>query len=423
MDIIVALIRNGACCVKDLRLLPYSVLHDPSYTAKFYRFPGPHLDQTTPLEVIISLAQLYGCISLSLAGLKMLSSKGVFKLLRLNRTADLFQAANRARREKRETEEKEASSKKQSSSKPDTTANTCDTTDTKADSTNADTAEEFIRKSLAQEANAALRGTWEGMALFVTGVGFFWFSAHSLHVTGTGWIGGLPAFIHALLMMQMALVYFLYTMYKDSARNIRRSKQALLVIEELSAIDDMNKKYKKDKNKKEVAVVETRWLTFETYNLLLGDDWNPFWAKGDVSSVDRMAEGKMFEKEIELLKSNVKSFTESEVIMDSKTAARLEKRAETFKWEGYREFGSLIFNCFAFYGYAMALVSYYFDDEETQPGYIKNCKFGYSNMDADWTGNFVGDVMWTVEPIFIVSMPIVMRLMSKRETNKKIKSD
>jgi len=419
MDLIVSLIRNGACCVKDLRLLPDSILHDPSYTAKLYLFPGPHLDQTTPLEIIISLAQLYACISLSLAGLKMISSKGVFKLIRLNRTAELFQSAKRARREKRVKDEKKASSK------PDATADTCDTTDTDADATNTDTAEELIRESLTHEANAALRGTWEGMALFVTGVGFFWFSAHSIHVTDTNWIGGLRAFIHAFIMMQIALAYFLCCMFKDSARGIRRSEQALLKIGELSAIDDKKKKDKKGKDKKEEATVEARWLTLETYNLLLDDDWNPFWTNGDVSTVDKMAEGKMFEKETEILKSKVKSFTGLDVIMDSETTARLEERAKTLKWDGYRELGCFIFNFFAFYGYAMALIAYYFDDEEIQPGYIKNCKFGYSNIDADWTGNFVGDVMWTVEPIFIVSIPFVMNLMNRRktETDKKIKSD
>jgi len=419
IDLVVALIRNGACCVKDLKLLPESILHDPSYTAKYYQFPPPHLDQTTPLEIIISLAQLYACISLAVTGFKMLSSKGVFKLLRLNRVADLFHAAKREKQERKEKKEKQnREEKKAAPSKPNAATNdTCEATDTAGT-----TAAELVRQSLSHETNAAVRNTWEGMALFVTGVGFFWFSAHSLHVTGTNWIGGMTAFIHAFIVMQTALVYFLYCMLKDGAQALRRSKLALQAIEELSAIDK-DKKATKGKGKKNEDAEAPGWLNFETYNLLLDEDWNPFWASGQVSTVDKMAEGKMFEKETELLKSKVKSLTESDVIMDSDATARLEKRARGLKWEGYQQYVSFILNFFAFYGYMMALVAYYFDDEESQPAYIKNSKLGYSNEDADWTGNFVGDAMWTVEPILIFSTPFLMSLTSGRKASKKVKSD
>jgi len=192
MDLLVALIRNGACCVKDLKLgLGLgSILHDPSYTAKYYQFPGPYLDQTTPLEVIISLAQLYAAISLSVAGFKMLSSKGVFRLMRLNRVADLFQTARRERQERQERQEKKKKEEQEvKESKPDTTADTCKATDI------SDTADELIHKSLSHEANNALRNSWEGMALFVTGVGFFWFSA--LYPYHANQLDRRPASLHA----------------------------------------------------------------------------------------------------------------------------------------------------------------------------------------------------------------------------------
>lgn len=412
MDLLVALIRNGACCVKDLKLgLGLgSILHDPSYTAKYYQFPGPYLDQTTPLEVIISLAQLYAAISLSVAGFKMLSSKGVFRLMRLNRVADLFQTARRERQERQEKKKKEEQEVKES--KPDATADTCKATDI------SDTADELIHKSLYHEANNALRNSWEGMALFVTGVGFFWFSAHSIHITPTNWIGGLPAFMHALTVMQTALLYFLYCMLNDGAKGIQSSKTALETIENLSVID---KEKKNMKGKKEGAKPE--WLTFETYNFLLDEDWEPFWVAGGALTLDGMAEDKLFEKETELLQSKLKAIIESEIIMDSETSAQLEKRAQKMRWEGYQQYCCFIFNLFAFYGYMMALVAYYFDDDDIQPGYIKNSKFGYSNEDADWTGNFVGDVMWTMEPIFIFSTSMLIRRKSKRRTGKKLKSD
>jgi len=223
--------------MKDLKLLPYSILHDPSYTAKFYTFPSPHLDQTTPLEIIIFLAQLYACISLSVAGFKMLSSKGVKKLVRLNRVADLYNAARRSKQEQKETTKQ---SKETTTASSNSDADTC----TAPDATST-LAQEFIRQSLSHEANAALRSTWEGMALFVTGVGFFWFCGNSFHITSIDWIGGLPAFINALIMMQIALLYFLFCMLKDGSQGIRRSKIALQTIGELSAIDEKKKRCEK----------------------------------------------------------------------------------------------------------------------------------------------------------------------------------
>lgn len=418
IDLVVALIRNGSCCVKDLKLFPSSILHNPSYTAKYYKFPPPHLDQTTPLEIAICLCQFYACISLAVTGFRMLSSRGVFKLLRLNRVADLFQAAKQQQKEQKEKKEKQSRQEKETPSKPNAaTGDTCEATDTIGTTT-----AEFIRQSLSHEANAALRNTWEGMALFVTGVGFFWFSAHSLHITGTNWIGGLPAFMHALMVMQTALLYFLYCMLADGAKCLRRSKTALQVIEELSGIDK-DKKATKGKGKKKGDVEAPVWLTFETYNLLLDEDWNPFWSTGHLSTVDKMAEDKMFEKETELIRSKVKSLTESDVIMDSDTTARLQEQARKLKWDGYQQYTCFILNCFAFYGYMMALVTYYFDDEEIQPNYIKTSKFGYSNEDADWTGNFIGDAMWTVEPILIFTTPLLYGLTSVRKSSKKVKSD
>jgi len=386
--------------VKDLKLLQDSILHDPSYTATFYKFSSPHLDQTTPLEIIICLAQLYACISLSVAGFKMLSVRGVFKLTRLNRVADLYHAAKKRRQEQKESEKPNKETKA-------TAADECT-----APNATTNFAQELVRQSLSNEANVALRSTWEGMALFVTGVGFFWFCANSLHITNTDWIGGLPAFMHALAMMQIALVFFLFCMLKDGSQSIRRSKIALQTIEELSAIDE-EKKGLKSKKKDDIS-----WLTFERYNLLIDKDWNPFWETGDVSKVDKMAEEKMLEKETELLESKVKSLTEADVIINSKTREQIENQAHKLKWDGYQQYICFVFNLFAFYGYMMGLIAYYFDDDENQPSYVKNVKFGYANEDADWTGNFVGDAMWTIEPLFILSTPFLVRLANTRKKDK-----
>ena len=71
----------------------------------------------------------------------------------------------------------------------------------------------------------------------------------------------------------------------------------------------------------------------------------------------------------------------------------------------------------------MAVITFHFHHEDSQPQYIKAAKLGYSNADADWTGNFVGDLMWTVEPFMILSSPIILKYMTTQGEGKKVKTD
>ena len=68
-------------------------------------------------------------------------------------------------------------------------------------------------------------------------------------------------------------------------------------------------------------------------------------------------------------------------------------------------------NFIAFYGYLMAIVGFYYPDDDFQPTWIQTMKFGYDNNFADWSGNFAGDLMWTIEPIVILSSPFYFSYM------------
>merc|ERR550539_1021993 len=84
-------------------------------------------------------------------------------------------------------------------------------------------AADFIRQSIMNEAKAALRNTFVGICVLSIGVSFFWLFGNSLHVTAAGWIGGLPALIHALTVMEVALMPLLYLMIKDAGRSISKA--------------------------------------------------------------------------------------------------------------------------------------------------------------------------------------------------------
>ena len=140
-------------------------------------------------------------------------------------------------------------------------------------------------------------------------------------------------------------------------------------------------------------------MKLETYESMTG--WTPFWASGvSLFSGDKEVE-KKFAEELDMVKkqlaiwfpSNSDKKKDENVVKISEEALdevgdRMMPSVDKLRMEGYREFLYFVFNFVAFYGYLMAPLTFYYDDEETQPDYIQAMKFYNSNADADWTGNF-----------------------------------
>ena len=392
MDAIVQLIRNALCCVKDLALFR-GPLHDPVYTARFYTFPTPFMSKTTPLELLISISQLYAALSCCRTGIWLIFSEGVSKLIRLNRVADVFGQNNQASTKENKPDKKE-----------DKAAN--------------DAARKIVAKSLLQEANAALTNTFIGFCVLATGISFFWLVANSLHVTEAGWIGGLPGLIHALTVAEISMLPLLANMIKDASAAIRKSKK----------IKELKGKYVgvKSKDLMEKDKDSAQWFTYENYTMVVNTSWSPFWTAAARSAIDAMAEEKMLVKEIEALVKDVKEYAKPDSVVlkkDGAAAADMDTMATTCKLEGCREYLYFILNFIAFYGYLLGIIAFYFPEGDAQPNTVRRLKFGYSNDQVDWGGNFAGDLMWTIEPIIIMSSPFIIKSLSNGRVAKKIKSD
>uniref|UniRef100_A0A7S3VCX0 Uncharacterized protein n=2 Tax=Chaetoceros debilis TaxID=122233 RepID=A0A7S3VCX0_9STRA len=394
MDAIVQLIRNAMCCVKDLNLFAESLpnLYDPEYTSKFYTFPTPFMSKTTPLEFLICISQLYACISCTISGYNLIFGGGILKLKRLTRVSDLV---HKKRLDK-------AGSKKKDDDKDD-----------KADKDDA-IVNQAVATSVMKEANGALRNVFVGICVLPIGMSFFWLFCNSLHITEAGWVGGLPALIHALTVMEIALVPLLYFMLKDASSALRKAVDIRAMVEKFS-----------EKKNKDVAPSggELSWINLDSYSLIVDSGWSPYWTTSAISNVDQDAEGKMLTKEIEALERNVKSSLSGDAaIVNASKAAEMEEAAQVSYLEGYREYAYFVFNFIAFYGYLLGVVVYYFDADENQPAAVRQLKLGYSNDDADWAGNFAGDFMWTVEPIVILLSPFIISRLTKSKGDK-VKKD
>jgi hypothetical protein len=348
MDAVIQLLRNALCCVKDLHLFPGTFIYDPSLVSS--SFPAP-LNKTTPLEICICVLQLYACLSCISSGINLVTNHGLYKLWQIERIAST------------RTKSKEPH-------------------------------QQLVNMSLNAEAVVAAKTTGVGYCTFIIGVAFFWLFANSLHITETGWIGGLPFLIHALTAMEIALLPLLYLMLTDGYNALRKASIMQNLAKSISTKSTIDEK-----------------LTLELFCLLQtarGNPWIPFWTKYDRLNSD---EKKMLQKEIESVQILLKDY-ESEGVKKilKETSINLEKEAKIQLAMGYRSFLYFILNFIAFYGYLLGIIVYYLNGAISKPAYASMLLLGLTEADADWLGNFVGDLMWTIEPILIITTPYLFRM-------------
>jgi len=386
MNAIVQFIRNAACCVKDLGWLKAEMpfLWDESNTVRYLTKPfglnfdlSEHepLNKTTPLEVFISIWQFYAFATLSWSGFQMLKNH-FGKVRRIQQLIEL----------------------RDSSSKKD--------------------ADKCINASLIKEATRSLRDMFIGWMVMFIGLAFFWLFANSWHVTETDWIGGLPALIHALIVMEIGLLPILYYFHVDGSEQfdkaVRMEALAKLLLEKNNGLA------------KDTALSSIELLS----------DGEPFWNStvSPFNNADPSEQAKQMKAEQATFQAVIDTFVESsgnDKDGEKESKIRADKAAELLdavlvtRLAGWREYVYLVLNTVAFYGYGLCILVYYFPESGVdskdnivpiqQPQWVERLKFGLSDADADWNGNFAGDFMWTVEPMVILASPILFHWIQRRQ--------
>lgn len=306
MDAVVQFIRNALCCVKDLQLFESTFIYDATYTNEFLGNLMEPLNQTTPLEIVISVTQLYACISNTRAGLSLLNTS-VGKLRRIVRLVEK-RMGNPAK--------------------------------------NFTPAERIVNESLIKEGKMALRGVFIGTLVAPIGIAFWWLFINSWHVTEVDWFGGVSGLIHALEVMEICLIPLLYYMIVDGFETLNKSKKAKALITTIQ--------------EEKMSPSSVGVITFESMTT-----WVPFWDGGiSMFSVqDELEEEKKLAKEVEAVQKQLDTWFPSDKDMkkgekeakQSKAAfaeaeEKLETSIHTNRMEGYREFLYFVLNFIAFYG-------------------------------------------------------------------------
>lgn len=394
MDAIVQFIRNALCCVKDLQLFPDTFIHQSNHTNSILldysglELPEP-LNRTTPLEVIISITQLYAALSTSTSGLS-LAATSVGKLRNLVRILEC----------------------RLDSASASTSGGGSSTTIVQQ------SASRIVNESLLREARSAIRGVIIGLVVAPIGVAFFWLFAHSWHVTETMWIGGIVGLIDALSVMEVCLVPLLLYMVWDGLdwfSKYRQTKEWITTVQS---------------NKFTPAS-----LTVTTF-LFMVPDWVPYWEAGVnpfVAPTSAEDQAKLIGNEIATVEKELTKWfpatdgTEKKVgekeekirtVALAGAVQTMEDSLASLTIKGYREFLYFLLNFIALYGYLMAILCFYYPDDTAQPEYVQKMKFGYPNELVDWTGNFAGDLMWTIEPMVILGSPVLLSYVQQSRASR-----
>jgi hypothetical protein len=372
LSAVVQLIRNFMCCIKDLELYRDTWLWDSSIIQQFHKFPEP-LNETTPLEAMISVVQAFVVVTGVPAALGLFGSSR----RKLQRIYRLIAAS-------------------------------------KSSLTDVD---RLVNASLVKEAYWALRNMFVAFNLFFISLAFVWLSANSWHITSAGWIGGLPALIHALTVMNVCLFPLLYFMYKDARENLAKAARMQLFADKLQAGN--------------ATEADVGWTV-----LCALSEWSPFWNEtiGFFESIDTEMELARFAKEKTIVQALLENITGS-IVAQKKTdtetdesifrtqaqranAEKLLPLISVARVEGYREYLYLVMNTIAWYGYSACVIVYYWPDELKQPDWLRIMLLHFSNDDADWRGNFAGDLMWATEPIVILFSPWYLNAIKRRKPTK-----
>ena len=383
MDSIVQFARNFLCCVKDLKLLPNSFIHTPIPEVLKSAFnydlniPSP-LHLTTPLEFIICFTQFYAHYTCTKSGYNLIQS-GFAKLHYMNHLINI-----------RKKQSNSSSSQK------------------KKDKLNTTQAEKIIDEKLTCEKNGAIKDIVVGVCVFPIGICFFWLFANSLHITSTDWIGGLPAVMLALAIMEVVLIPLLYYMARDGNKQLSDSSEMKLLA--------------KDGSWKS-RITENEFIDLTLFGYLL-PDYNFFWSNHDKHwsiQTDIKFVQQQFTKEMKQIQNSINNLKDSDEKQMKTLNEKLKHDSSNARLLGWREYIYFLLNFLAFYGYLLNVIVYLWNDEDNEPYVITNIKMGMTNQDADWRGNFLGDFMWTIEPVVALSSPFMFGMLLPKDL--KVKSD
>lgn len=372
-ETLIALLRNGLCVVKDLQLV--DSLQQPWDVAQVI-FPG-----FTRLEALIAPLQLAAALFNGVSGLWDLS-KGVIDYNEMHEWRKLLQVQQV--------------------------------------SAEADEAQPYARKQVALEQDQAWRQSIMGCCKLTISFGFAKLTTNSLHMASMWWLN------LALLLMEVALAYILVVMVrgaksKKSASTLGNAlasdldelqKQA----EDQATLLEQTKPKKSSKKSPTTAGASKEDMLLARHPHLFEDQetLSVLCAAAEIDPprapwpgpAERYLGNAYCHEVLRFRRELIARLTESPAEM----ADCLRANAVGDNLRGSLEVVYIVLNVIAWIGYAIFPLTWFYPDSNA----FAHALAPYCNWPghalAEWLGNFVGDLAWTVEPalVFLV-LPVIQK--------------
>lgn len=307
-----------------------------------------------------------------------------------------------------------------------------------------DLKETIIIQDLNNYINTLIHKIIGGFGDLIVGIAFLFLFLNSFHIHFETHPKPL---IDALIWMEIALVYFLYIMFQqcfnsksqslkleELSNNLRN--RSISITDEISFCDSvkalgyenhlmdalmiMDTNYKPVYRGDKVKEKDTKKLMKDTYSQLNKTLKQFYIDEFDDCNKDKIKKnGKEEDKD----DTNKEKESKRVYLNYDNAATNCTKVADEFLSKLSLQIIYFLLNGVAWYGYLLGILAFY------TPNELVILKFGYPDDVADWWGNFIGDLAWTIEPLIILwsagalafgqTVPQQLKKVAKRSSAKK----
>ena len=262
---------------------------------------------------------------------------------------------------------------------------------------------QFIEKEKKSKEYQLIVGIWQ----IIFGISFIFLTLNTLRM-----VTPKPV-IDALIAMEIGLAYILVYMWDGFLEKTRVAGRQYYLATKVGAIDNITKS--------SVLLTYMQEGGYDTNNihksvLVLEDSFHPQW-RNDLLEPELSREILVSTfKSVSSLLDNLVEIKKKE---DDSVKQSLLKKAEGTYCLALLDLVYFLLNFIAGHGYLMGILAFYLPTSTNY--FLKIIFLGLSHSDADWYGNFAGDLAWTIEPVLILLVSAITYIRSP--TIDKVKKD
>lgn len=262
---------------------------------------------------------------------------------------------------------------------------------------------QFIEKEKKSKEYQLIVGIWQ----IIFGISFIFLTLSTLRMVTT------KPVINALIAMEIGLAYILVYMWDSFLEKTRVAGRQYYLATKVGAIDDITKST--------LLLTYLQEAGYDINNihksvLVLDDNFHPQWR-------DELLEPEVSRQTLVATFKSVSSLLDSLIDVkkkgDDNTKQTLLRKAENVYCLALLDLIYFVLNFIAGHGYLMGILAFYLP---TNNSYLLKIIFlGLSHNEADWWGNFAGDLAWTIEPVLVLLTAAITYFTSSKID--KIKND